>query len=383
MKEAAKSKARKVFQIVQWIVFIYAIIFLAGGVFKAFTYSGYYDEPAKTMLTEHNGDQQFLWHMVSEMSGALQADLVMFSGNSEVGKLTVAQNGTLTITPTVRTGKAKVLLLNRENKIVFSGEPARSGQAVSVTPGTYRAVIVGRWFTGNILFEMPDPLAAESNVTVLSGPSPYLRESLHASGAKSEAGEASVIYPEPADETGRFIAAALIEQRRPFESGARHIYIVRPEVKKVSGDGTRQRIFCYVAFGAFSPGDNGAYRLDESYTAPFEIYAETDPITGELSTYCALPAMPLAGQRPDDASKTLKEEIQKTASPEAAKRALDFLNGDGGFMASAWSDMVGKPLETATAEELSAALQEQLRRMDNLYAQTLEEYGRMGAHVLA
>lgn len=208
MKEAAKSKARKVFHIVQWIVFIYAIIFLAGGVFKAFTYSGYYDEPAKTMLTEHSGDQQFLWHMVSEMSGALQADLVMFSGNSEVGKLTVGQNGTLTITPTVMTGKAKVLLLNRENKIVYSEEPARSGQAVSVTPGTYRAVIVGRWFTGNILFEMPDPPTVESNVTVLSGPSPYLRESLHASGTKSEeAAEASVIYPEPADETGRFIAA--------------------------------------------------------------------------------------------------------------------------------------------------------------------------------
>lgn len=82
-------------------------------------------------------------------------------------------------------------------------------------------------------------------------------------------------------------------------------------------------------------------------------------------------------ERTFDPSMFLKENIQNTASPETANRLSASLDRDKEFTLSVWTDIIGKPVETASQNEISSAMQLQQNKTISPYQEAVNQYQQL------
>lgn len=138
------------------------------------------------------------------------------------------------------------------------------------------------------------------------------------------------------------------------------IYVLRTEKHEY-----QQRSIFYTTSSVLKPNPDGSRDEIKRIAALFELYAVTDPSTGECLTFCGRVVAPKHFDPADwedygiteknyDPELHLKEDIREKASKRAARNALAFLDSNRQFTQEMWITLFGKPFaEDVTRQEVS------------------------------
>lgn len=77
----------------------------------------------------------------------------MFNGSSIISKIVTSEDTIVNINSKVNLGDLKIVLLDENNNIVFEESTEVTQSEVTLQAGTYRIVIIAKWFNGSIELE--------------------------------------------------------------------------------------------------------------------------------------------------------------------------------------------------------------------------------------
>ena len=116
-------------------------------------YSHVIDKSAGEILADASSD------CAAAPAGVFAPDSSSFScsllnGASLLGKLTISADGSASISAAF--GKCRVLLVSTlTGQILRDWSPRSTDSPVQLSPGEYQVYLVGRWFSGKLLFSHP------------------------------------------------------------------------------------------------------------------------------------------------------------------------------------------------------------------------------------
>ena len=115
-------------------------------------YSHVIDRPAGEILADASSDCAAPAGVFAPDSSSFSRSLL--NGASLLGKLTISDDVSVSISAAF--GKCRVLLISTlTGQIVRDWSPRPTDSPVQLSPGEYQVYLVGRWFSGKLLFSHP------------------------------------------------------------------------------------------------------------------------------------------------------------------------------------------------------------------------------------
>lgn len=93
----------------------------------------------------------------------IRSTFLLLSGNVTVGNIKNNNDTKINVKLIAKTGNAKVLLWDDKKEVVISKELSQDEKEISIEPGEYQVIIVGQWFTGQVILNSKDAKISKTN----------------------------------------------------------------------------------------------------------------------------------------------------------------------------------------------------------------------------
>lgn len=139
-------------KLISYIMFILSLILIIKGFASSYKYSGYYDKAPEVIVNEYNNLNEFLFSSEIVEDNSFKSNFLLLSGSVVLGNINSSDTDIINVKLVRRTGKVKLLLWDEKNNVLISKNLSNSEEEIGIKPGEYQVIIVGKWFTGKIVF---------------------------------------------------------------------------------------------------------------------------------------------------------------------------------------------------------------------------------------
>lgn len=148
------KKIFKVLKNILLIVFVVMNLILIGNdIVKSVQYSKFYNQDTQIVIQDHINKNTDSITLIEEGETDIKFKNLMLNGSSILGKIVSSEDTKININSKVNLGDLKIVLLDKNNNIVFEESTEVTQSEVVLQAGTYRIVIIGKWFNGSIELE--------------------------------------------------------------------------------------------------------------------------------------------------------------------------------------------------------------------------------------
>lgn len=143
------------FRFIGYLISILGLILVINGLVKTYEYAKFYNESPEIIFEQHKDMNKFLYRTMSiKDDSILELSHALFSGNKTIAKIKSIKDTNINIKLIKKTGKAKILLWEVNQKTAILKELSQNEEVILIKSGEYQVIFLGQFFTGRVILDL-------------------------------------------------------------------------------------------------------------------------------------------------------------------------------------------------------------------------------------